>query len=51
MHTRRVLALVLVVLGGVLMFFAPDKYWLGGVLLAVGVVVEVAGIALERKSE
>jgi hypothetical protein len=43
--------LVLVVLGGVLMFFAPDKYWLGGVLLAVGVVVEVAGIALERKSE
>lgn len=51
MHTRRVLALVLVVLGGVLMFFAPDKYWLGGVLLALGVVVEVAGIALERKGE
>jgi len=50
-HTRRVLALVLVVLGGVLMFFAPDKYWLGGVLLALGVVVEVAGIALERKGE
>jgi hypothetical protein len=50
-HTRRIFAVVLVVLGGVLMFFAPDKYWMGGVLLALGVIVEVAGIALERKGE
>lgn len=49
MHPRRILAVVLVILGGILMFFAPDKYWLGGVLLALGVVVELVGITLERK--
>ena len=48
---RRPLALVLVVLGGLLMFLAPEKYWLGGVLLALGVVVELVGITLEKKGE
>ena len=47
---RRKLAVVLVILGGVLMFFAPDKYWVGGVLLALGVVLELVGITLEKKS-
>lgn len=46
---RRVLAGFLVVLGGVLMFFAPEM-WLGLVLLALGVVIELTGIALERKT-
>jgi len=46
---RRPLAIALVILGGILMFLAPDKYWLGGVLLALGVVVELVGITLERK--
>lgn len=46
---RRKLAIALVVLGGILMFLAPDKYWLGGVLLALGVVLELVGITLERK--
>jgi hypothetical protein len=46
---RRKLAIALVILGGVLMFFAPDKYWVGGVLLALGVVVELVGITLERQ--
>jgi len=48
-HPRRIFAVVLVILGGILMFLAPDKYWLGGVLLALGVVVELVGITLERK--
>lgn len=46
---RRPLAIALVIVGGILMFLAPDKYWLGGVLLALGVVVELVGITLERK--
>ena len=51
MHSRRIFAAVLVVLGGVLMFFAPEKYWLGGVLLALGVAVELVGITLERQGK
>jgi hypothetical protein len=48
-RTRRVLAIFLVVLGGVLMYLAPEM-WAGLVVLAVGVVVELAGIALERRA-
>lgn len=39
----------LVVLGGVLMILAPE-IWAGLVVLALGVVVELAGIALERRA-
>lgn len=49
-RARRVLALFLVVLGGLLMYLAPDEMWGGVVLLVLGVIVELAGIALERKT-
>lgn len=48
-RSRRVLAIFLVVLGGVLMYLAPEM-WAGLVVLVLGVVVELAGIALERKT-
>jgi len=48
-RTRRVLATLLVVLGGVLMFLAP-AVWAGLAVLALGVAIELAGIALEHKT-
>ena len=45
---RRVLALFLVVLGGVLMYLAP-AILAGLVVLVLGVVIELAGIALEHR--
>jgi len=48
-RTRRGLAIFLVVLGGVLMYLAPEM-WAGLVLLVLGVIIELAGIALERKA-
>ncbi len=48
-RSRRVLATFLVVLGGVLMVLAPEV-WAGLIVLALGVVIELAGIALERKA-
>lgn len=42
---RRVLALLFVLLGGVLMLFAPET-WGGVVFLIFGVVIEVIGIAV-----
>jgi accessory gene regulator protein AgrB len=48
-RSRRVLAMFLVVLGGVLMYLAPEMK-AGLVLLVLGVAVELAGIALERKA-
>ena len=46
-RSRRLLAIALVVAGGLLMWLAPEAT-AGVVLLAVGVVLEIAGIALER---
>ena len=48
-RSRRALAMFLVVLGGVLMVLAPE-IWAGLAVLALGVVVELAGIALERRA-
>jgi len=48
-RARRALAGILVVLGGVLMALAPEM-WVGLILLALGVAIELAGIALEHKA-
>lgn len=48
-RSRRFLAALLVVLGGVLILLAPEM-WVGVVLLVLGVAIELAGIALERKA-
>lgn len=47
---RRTGALILVVLGAILMFLAPEV-WQGALLLALGVIIELAGIALERNAK
>jgi hypothetical protein len=48
-RSRRILAIFLVVAGGVLMALAPE-IWAGLAVLVLGVAVELAGIALERKT-
>ena len=45
---RRAVAGLLVVLGAVVMFFAPET-WPGAILLALGVSLEMVGIALRHK--
>ena len=47
-RSRRTLAMILVILGGVLMAMAPE-IWAGLVVLVLGVALELAGIALERQ--
>lgn len=44
---RRSLALMLIVLGAVLLFLAPET-WPGLGLLALGVALEIAGFALRH---
>ena len=48
-RARRIGAVILVASGATLMFLAPD-IWQGALLLCLGVVLELIGIALERKS-
>lgn len=47
---RRASAVVMVVLGAILMLLAPEV-WPGALLLALGVVLELVGIALEHKAK
>jgi uncharacterized membrane protein YccC len=44
---RRTGALILVVLGAILMFLAPEV-WQGALLLGLGVLIELVGITLEH---
>ena len=46
--TRRPLALLLIIVGGALMFLAPET-WAGLALLAIGAAVELIGIALTHR--
>ena len=48
MKPRRIVAALLIVIGAVAMFAAPKT--LGGILMiAAGVLIEILGIALERR--
>ncbi len=47
-RTRRVIAGALVVLGGLLLLMAPSVHY-GLIAFGMGVVLELAGIALERR--
>ncbi len=51
---RRILAGILIVLGGIFMWFAPvgpGSSVAGMVMLGLGVAIEIAGIALEHVGE
>jgi hypothetical protein len=47
-RTRRTIAAIVIVLGALLMLLAPEL-WPGALLFVSGIVLELAGIALERK--
>jgi len=49
-RTRRASSVILIVLGAILMFLAPQA-WPGALVLALGIVVELVGIALEHKAK
>jgi len=48
MKLRRLLAAVLIVLGALLLWFAPETT-IGIVLIIAGIGIEILGIALERR--
>ena len=48
-RVRRGVGLALVIAGGLLMWLAPEEAGVGVFLLAAGVLLEIVGIALERR--
>ncbi len=49
-RTRRLIAITLVVLGAILMVLAPERVG-GYVILLLGLIIEIVGIALVRKDK
>ena len=49
-RTKRILSISLLVLGGILMFFAPENIWIGAMLFALGVGIEIAGLVLGHRN-
>jgi Zn-dependent membrane protease YugP len=47
---RRVGAMIMVLLGIILMIFAPE-IWLGALVFSLGVVLELVSISLEHKTK
>ena len=50
-RTKRKLSLSLLVLGGLLIFLAPENIWIGTVLFGLGIAVEIAGAVLRQRSK
>jgi hypothetical protein len=48
---RRVLSAGLAVLGAVVIFLAPDHIWIGGVMAAGGVAIELFAILIAHKGD
>ncbi|MGC2048128.1 MAG: hypothetical protein WA635_05915 [Gallionella sp.] len=49
-RARRAIAVIMVMLGAILMFLAPEA-WPGALVLILGVVLELVGIALEHNNK
>ena len=50
-RTKRLLSVPLLILGGLLMFFAPENIWMGALLFLLGVGVEIAGLVLAHRDK
>jgi len=49
---RRILVAALILLGGVIIFFAPSSppdFWIGAIFIAVGILIEFIGIAIAQR--
>ena len=50
-RTKRLLSISLLILGGLLMLFAPDNIWMGALLFIIGIGVEIAGLVLAHRDK
>jgi Na+/phosphate symporter len=51
LRSKRLLSIPLLILGGLLMFFAPENIWMGALLFILGAGVEIAGLVLAHRDK
>ncbi|SFI51880.1 hypothetical protein [Nitrosomonas sp. Nm34] len=47
-RTKRILSISLFILGGVLIFLAPENAWVGVILLSLGLGIEIAALIVSH---
>lgn len=50
-HRRHVLSTVLIALGAILIFLAPDNFWMGTALGIVGILIELIAFWFRDREE
>jgi len=50
-RNKRNLSVVFLILGAVLIFFAPENAWVGVVLLTLGLGIEIVGLLLRHREQ
>ena len=50
-RSKRILSIALLILGAVLIFFAPEDAWIGVVLLTLGLGIEIVGLILRHRKQ
>ncbi|SEK67377.1 hypothetical protein [Nitrosovibrio tenuis] len=50
-RTKRLLSVPLLILGGLLMFLAPENIWIGAILFVLGIGVEIVGLVLAHRAK
>ncbi len=50
-RSKRLLSIPLLILGGLLMFLAPENIWMGAILFILGIAVEIAGLVLAHRDK
>ena len=47
-RSKQLLSFTLLILGAVLIFFAPENAWIGVALLTIGLGIEIVGLLLRH---
>ena len=50
-RSKRILSVTFLILGAVLIFFAPEDAWIGVVLLTLGFGIETIGLVLRHRKQ
>ncbi len=50
-RSKRILSVTFLILGAVLIFFAPENAWIGAILLILGLGIEIVGLLLRHREQ
>lgn len=50
-HIKRIFSIVLIIIGAVLIFFAPENAWIGVVFFTLGLGIEIVGLVLRHHKQ